>query len=229
MKLKFVLNEPAILINKTLVIGDIHIGYEYELESYGIHIPNQTERIIKKIEKIIKETKAKKLILLGDIKHFFKGISFNEFKDLPNFLDKLSEKIELIIVKGNHDGNIEDLVENIKVYDASGFRDNNIYYFHGNGKPKEDYKKCKIILMSHVHPLIKFSSGNSVMYERCWIISENKNSKLIILPAFNDLLGGVSINSEKIELINGFKFEESKIYLLDGTYIGKIKEIKNKN
>ncbi|MEM5784751.1 MAG: hypothetical protein QXF15_03385, partial [Candidatus Aenigmatarchaeota archaeon] len=86
-----------------------------------------------------------------------------------------------------------------------------------------------IILMSHVHPLIKFSSGNSVMYERCWIISENKNSKLIILPAFNDLLGGVSINSEKIELINGFKFEESKIYLLDGTYIGKIKEIKNKN
>jgi putative SbcD/Mre11-related phosphoesterase len=50
--------------------------------------------------------------------------------------------------------------------------------------------------------------------------------RLIILPAFNDLVGGVSINRLETRLLGpllrsgGVNVEAAEIYLLDGTYLG---------
>lgn len=55
--------------------------------------------------------------------------------------------------------------------------------------------------------------------------------RLIIVPAFNDLVGGVSINRLERRLMGpilrsrGVDMEEAEIYLLDGTYLGTIKQL----
>ena len=59
---------------------------------------------------------------------------------------------------------------------------------------------------------------------------EKTEIEVIVVPSFNDLLGGYPIN-RKFEMISPiFKsgivdLGESEIYLLDGTYLGKLKEL----
>ena len=56
---------------------------------------------------------------------------------------------------------------------------------------------------------------------------------LIIMPAFNDLVGGLSINKLEKNLMGpilrsgGVKVENAEIYLLDGTYMGMVKQLYN--
>jgi hypothetical protein len=57
--------------------------------------------------------------------------------------------------------------------------------------------------------------------------------KVIIMPAFNDLLGGVPVNEKRPSdellgplLKNEFiDMEKSELYLLDGTFLGKLKNL----
>jgi len=68
----------CLLIDKTLIISDIHIGYEEELNKKGILIPRLSFiEIGKRLEKIMKEVKGKidTIIINGDIKHEFGTIS----------------------------------------------------------------------------------------------------------------------------------------------------------
>src|SRR3989338_1492827 len=100
------LTERALFIpkEKALVIADLHLGIEYGLRKSGITIPSQTENLRARLEKLIRQTAAKKLIILGDIKDEFRGLSWQEMREAPNFFSELAKKVELHLVKGNHDG-----------------------------------------------------------------------------------------------------------------------------
>ena len=55
------------------------------------------------------------------------------------------------------------------------------------------------------------------------------------MPAFNDLLGGIPFNTKDSKFIgpllksNSLELDEAEVLLLDGTILGKIKEIRQKN
>src|SRR5436309_15690219 len=70
---KPVTGQPALLLEKSgdrvLVIADLHLGWEVTLARQGIHVPSQVPRLLEKLRRILWETAAHKLILLGDIKH----------------------------------------------------------------------------------------------------------------------------------------------------------------
>ncbi|MHA1265131.1 MAG: metallophosphoesterase [Candidatus Helarchaeota archaeon] len=58
-----------------------------------------------------------------------------------------------------------------------------------------------------------------------------KDTEIIIMPAFNDLLGGIPFNRKDSQFIgplmksNSLNIDEAEVMLLDGTYLGKIKNI----
>lgn len=58
-----------------------------------------------------------------------------------------------------------------------------------------------------------------------------KDPEIIVVPAFNDLIGGVSINKLERRLLGpllrsrGVEMKQAEIYLLDGTYLGILKNI----
>jgi hypothetical protein len=62
-----------------------------------------------------------------------------------------------------------------------------------------------------------------------------KNPNLIVLPAFNDFVGGLSLNRTNRRSRGPFfsyprtDVTNSEIYLLDGTYIGTIERLRNQN
>lgn len=249
--MKFIQNYPALFIQevKSLVIADLHIGISYELYKSGIKIPSQVKDMRETIEKLIKQTNAKRLIILGDVKHDVPGISIQEMREIPEFLKTLSEKIKVEICLGNHDTYLKDILpKNIKLHGAKGFKIKNFGFAHGHAWPSEELLTCDYLIISHTHPTINFTDkfGYRIV-EPVWIKSRidqekikekykvKKTGKLevVIMPAFNNLLGGTPVNvkTSSNELLgpllkNDFvNMKTAEIYLLDGTYLGKLNDI----
>ncbi|MCS7106154.1 MAG: metallophosphoesterase [Candidatus Aenigmarchaeota archaeon] len=250
MKVKFVKDYPALFLSgeKILVIADLHLGFEHELFKEGIVIQPQVEKFKRVIDALLKITKAKSLIILGDVKHKVPGISLREMKEIPKFFSYLIEKVKVVCVKGNHDDTISSLLpKEVKVFSSRGFRIKKYGFFHGHAWPSKSLMECDYLFMGHVHPCVEFKDKLGYRnIEQVWVKGKldeklvmdkykiKKVGKLetIIFPTFNKLLGGIKINklAEK-ELIgpilssNFLEISRCDLYLLDGTHLGKVKDI----
>ena len=106
---------PALVINgneKSLVIADLHLGFEAKLSSNNIYLGKNTSvtETAKDIEKILDKTKPESLILLGDIKSGIKSITKTEWNTIPTFFEIIKKRIDVTVIPGNHDANIEKLI-----------------------------------------------------------------------------------------------------------------------
>jgi hypothetical protein len=249
--MKFIKNYPALFIPEinALVIADLHIGISYELYKSGINIPSQVNEMKKTVEKLIKKTKAQRLIIDGDIKHEVPGISYQEMREIPEFLRRISRRIRVDLVIGNHDTFIKDLqLEKVRIHDARGFKVGRFGFNHGHTWPFEKLLTCDYLIIAHTHPTVQFTDkfGYRIV-EPVWVKSRIDKEKMkkryrvekigrletIIMPAFNRLLGGTPVNIKKANnellgplLKNNFvNMDNAELYLLDGTYLGELKNL----
>jgi putative SbcD/Mre11-related phosphoesterase len=249
--MRFIKNCPALFLEKirVLAITDLHIGIEYELYKSGINIPSQVKEIKKILEDLIKQTRAKRLVILGDLKHDVPGISYQEMREIPQLLKELSEKIKVGLCLGNHDTYVKQLSpEGIEIHESRGFKIGKFGFLHGHTWPSKEIITCDCLIMGHTHPTIQFKDkfGYRII-EPVWIkgkiIPEKIKEKyktdkigkleVVLMPAFNRLLGGTSVNIKKKNdellgplLKNNFvNMDNVDLYLLDGTYLGKLKNL----
>lgn len=178
-------HDLVILAGKTLIISDIHIGYEESLNRQGILVPRvffkeTMKRLAKSIDAIKNtEIKNKKpehkkfdaVILNGDLKDEFGRISETEWRHALRFFDYLATITKrIVIVKGNHDVAIGPLARkrNIELAD--------FYFFEIKRPPLKDihYKKFK---NNSIEPLkILVIHGDSLPSKSCL-----KKADLIII------------------------------------------------
>ena len=114
----------ALFFDSTLVIADIHIGYEEALNKQGVLVPRlQFGEMVKRMESIfnkLKNKKIEKIVVNGDLKHEFGTISEQEWRNTLKFLDLLAKHCdEIILIKGNHDTILGPIAKkrNVKVLD----------------------------------------------------------------------------------------------------------------
>ena len=248
MTVRFITDYPAAFIPeiKTLVVAELHLGIEYDLYKSGIYIEAQRKTFLKTIERLVKMTKAKKIILLGDVKHKVPGSTIREDREIPLFLQELSKTLKVILVKGNHDDRLEEIIPSgIKMVSSHGIKIGKYGFFHGHAWPSKKLLSCEYLLMGHIHPALEFVDKFGFRsIEQVWVkgnLNQEKVKKkfdmkkvgklnLVILPVFNKMLGGVPINKIKRQELIGpilssdlVDLEKSNIYLLDGTYLGNLK------
>ncbi len=227
----FVTDYPAMHIGKYIVIADLHLGISKELIKAGIRIPNQAKLLAEKANKLHHITKADNLVILGDVKHEIPRISFTETREVAEFLSLLEFK-KIIIIKGNHDGRIENLaggMKNISVKKSFAVGD----YLLTHGHRNVDTQKRNIVI-GHNHPHVKLVDELGASYIMpCWVIGKVRLKsvhRLIIMPSFNELAGTMIVNSGKYGHFNGpvarrMNKNMAGAYLLDGTSLGKIKDL----
>ena len=160
----------------------MHIGWEVSLAQKGIHVPSQTPRLLEKMIQVIKTTTPTSIIFLGDIKHAVEKVELEEWKDVPEFFQKISEMVtDLQVVLGNHDGNIDALTTpNVKIHPSSGVKLwNKIALLHGHAWPKIDLLGCETIVMAHLHPVVTFTDELRFrMMRQVWIRTKVKGREL---------------------------------------------------
>lgn len=143
---------------RTLVIADLHIGWEIALSQRGIYVPTQMPRLLRRLESIVNKYKPEELLILGDVKHTVARAEIGEWHDVPDFFDELKKQIRKVcIIRGNHDGNLEPLLpENVKILPATGITLGEVGFFHGHRWPSPTLLRCKTLVMGHVHPVVAF-------------------------------------------------------------------------
>ena len=186
---------------KTVIIGDLHLGYEEMLNKKGILVPNfQYEKIIEHLDFIFSKCYAKKVIIAGDLKHEFGTITEQEWREVLNFLDYLSKKAgNIILIKGNHDTIIGPLAgkKNIKIYDNYYFEKEKIYLAHGHKIPGDlNFLNSRTVIIGHEHPAISLRDETRAEKIKCFLKGNFGDKNLIVIPSFNFLTQGTDILSE---------------------------------
>jgi len=235
--MKFLYNAPAILYRKALIIGDTHFGMEERLLAKGIYDSQFSDRLFEKIKSLLMETKAEKLILLGDVKENITTLD----PKTADILARLSLLTELIIVRGNHDGGIEGC--GAKIIPSGGLVFGVLGLMHGHGWPSEECMQAKYIVSAHQHPMLSIVDRSGKRHsEPVWIIADsdkknisehyrkfNPDIRLILMPAFNPLVGSSFKPSDShlgpVLSNNLFKTNAAIVYRLDGTQLGELEKM----
>jgi len=235
---KIIPGYPALMIEgdkKSLVITDLHLGFENTLSLNNVFLgKNKTvTEITKEIELIIDKTKPDSLILLGDVKSGINSITKVEWETVPAFFENITKLIDIILVPGNHDANIEKLIPNeITLAGSKGIIIDDILLTHGHTMPSENFSQINTIVMGHIHPVF-FEKESLINGERVWVSiisdkqkifhSKSGELELIILPSFNKYFYATQKKFYKKSIspiIEKMNVMQAKILRLDGTIIG---------
>lgn len=242
MDLQPVPDFPALKMDDTLVIGDLHIGVEAHLGAKGVHLTSRTDDMFDSIVKAAGDD-IYRIIVLGDVKDSVPGSTKQEYREIPRFFDRLLEYFDQVdVVRGNHDTSIEEFLPGaVRVRPATGMVVEDVGLVHGHTWPSERVMECRTLVMGHEHPTVLFRDGvGAHMSEPCWMrgrFAEKDESKtpryrklpesFIVVPAFNRLLGGSPVNENGTPMLGPVlnsdlvMLDDSHIYLLDGVDLGR--------
>lgn len=178
---------------KILAIGDLHLGYEYMFEDIIKTQSNQTYKDLNEI--FSKGLEIKKVILLGDIKHFFSYEKFekNLIQELMLELSKHINQENIILIKGNH----ERILRLNDRYLLPFYIESDVCFIHGDTTFSEIFdKKIKTIVMAHLHPAINLTDKQNIKSEKykCFLTGKYKGKEIIIVPSFFPLVEGTAVN-----------------------------------
>lgn len=223
----------------TVVVGDLHVGLETELRAKGVNLPSQTERMRARLRAILQRTGARRLVIIGDLKHRIPFSTRQEARELPSFFRGFPAEVEL--VPGNHDVDLEGLID-IVVQPAEGVVVGGVGLLHGHTWPSVEVMRAKTVVTCHNHPAVMLMDELGHRHkEACWVrasftprVRERyadlpHDAELIVMPAFNELTGGTAFNAREGKDLLGPLFgngmvdvENARLWTVDGVDLGTV-------
>ncbi|WP_330631758.1 metallophosphoesterase [Halocatena halophila] len=228
---------------RLLVLADYHAGIELRFKQNGVEIPSRADERRETVCSLLDRTNASRLVIVGDLATDIGRPSATERDEIERLFEAVAGTVPITIVKGNHDGDLETLVDEVKfehdisVTDSDGWRFGAVGFVHGHTWPAEDVLDASILVMGHEHPMVNLTDavgGGST--ERVWLrgaldptpFEPHTSSQLldpgslVVCPAFNDLTGGTWINTSQTFLAPFLPdgINDGQAYLLNGTRLG---------
>jgi len=222
---------------RALIVGDLHLGFEQSLVKSGIFVSREMlKEVLDDLDKIFKEIggKVDRVILLGDVKHDFGGISRQEWGDISKLFDYLSKKCKkLTVIKGNHDNMLEPIAEKSGIKLKDYFLWKNFCFMHGDSDFEEIWKKKEIdhLVIGHGHPALLLQDGIKREKYKCFLMGKFRKKKLIVLPSFSEWYAGGDPREGGVVLAWDVNFSNFDVFVvaedsLEALNFGKLKNIK---
>ncbi|MBN1328486.1 MAG: metallophosphoesterase [Candidatus Heimdallarchaeota archaeon] len=246
--IQMILNKPALIfdsttLGKTILIADLHMGFIYGKNKKGIILP-QSKRPEEELIELVKQLKPEHVIILGDFKDEIFGTNNPLVGRIFDFMKKIHPLTKLIIIKGNHDGKIEEILpESVEIIPPTGLflklvDGKTLGLWHGHASSSLDVFNADITITAHCHPAYTFRDEigaritEKVWIKAKWLHTEGKKERLhIIIPAFNSYIEGYSVDGEFFKTIISMKdainFEEAEVFTLEGVLLGTIANLQN--
>ena len=250
--LKIVPGDAAIIYTNlgenTLLISDLHLGLEKEMAKKGFRLPAYSVRMVDRVRSIAEKYSAKRLAVLGDVKHTVGKVEDIDWGVVPWFFDTMLDLFERVeVVPGNHDGSIKTVLPPRIVLHPSqgavlGSGRGRVGVAHGHAWPSEEAISTRNLVIGHSHFTYEMRDAfGSRSREAVWVTasydvaelmegagykSKAKGvGKLVVMPPFNRLVGGQPINRSKsfefgpVLSSRSVSLQESDIFLMDGTRV----------
>ncbi|WP_114576549.1 metallophosphoesterase [Saliphagus sp. LR7] len=247
--------EPAAVADlggeRALVIADYHAGIEAGLRAErGIEVPSRAGERRDRLLSLVSRTDPDRLVVLGDLMHSIGGPGGAERGELEVLFESLPAALDVLLVKGNHDGEIEGWLEGVDVRPGEGFRLGGVGVCHGHTWPAPAALSGEVLCLGHEHPCVRLedSVGGSRVervwlrgrlepagfeeragYEAVgWLGGDEEPPEMVVFPAFNDLAGGTWTNLPDQSFLSPFLpngLAGGEAYLLDGTRLGDYRSV----
>lgn len=195
--IEIVKNYPVLFVQNinAFVVADLHLGKEaYLREDGGIAVPDIQ---VKKEVHILKDAtdvfNPEKLIILGDVKHDFSGLKYEEKRAVETFFSEITGMYnKIIITKGNHDNFLIPITEKYGIDMVDEYVKKGILFMHGHKMPK--YKDAGLIIMGNEHPNVAlYDSVGAKEVMKCFLYG-NYGRRIIVIPAMSPLSYGTEMN-----------------------------------
>lgn len=206
---------------KTLVISDIHIGFEEALNRQGVLIPRVYLReFFERLQKMLDHVDT--VVVNGDLKHEFAGMSSSEWKGTDAFFEILKGK-NIIIIKGNHDPILPFVLTHTKILPF--LKVGHVLIAHGDAILQEE---AQVIIIGHEHCAIGLKEGIRIEKFKCFLKGKFKKSTLIAMPSSNLATEGTDVlRNERLSPYLQQNLNNFEVFIVsDEVYaFGKVKEL----
>src|SRR5215217_2688360 len=167
---------------QTLLIGDLHLGKITHFRKEGIAVPpNAIDNNFKRLNELVQNTGATRIIFLGDLFHNQYNAEWELFRDWR----MQHHYIEMLIVIGNHDilplslFLEADIAVHLNDYEEGDF----VFTHHPKVTPDAE----KFVFAGHVHPVFTtYGKGRQSVRLPCFVVDNHQ----AILPSFGVFTGG---------------------------------------
>jgi uncharacterized protein len=251
--LKVVPDESALIHREgdvaTLLVSDLHLGLEKEMASKGFRLPPYSQKMLDRMNVIAEKNQLNRVIVVGDVKHSIGKVQDIDWGIIPWFFGTLLDIFQAVeVVPGNHDGGIRSLLPTrVKLHLAEGTviggGRSKVGVAHGHSWPSQEVIASRTIVMGHSHFRYEMRDRfGARSKEAVWLFAtydvadllakaglppvKRGEGKLIVMPPFNNLVGGQAINAKggfdfgPILSSGSFRLSDADIFLLDGTRVG---------
>jgi putative SbcD/Mre11-related phosphoesterase len=232
---------------RALVVADYHAGLEVALRYDGVEVDSRAGQRRQRLLELLEETGTDRLVVLGDLANAIGAPGGEERREITALLRAAAERVPVTVVRGNHDGALDDAVASVAAEAAhevaltagDGVRLGPVGFAHGHTWPAPNVCRAPVVGVGHEHPMVRLVDevGGSRV-EPVWLRGRldpapflahhdgldaaDVDGDLVVLPGFNELLGGTWINAGQ-EFLAPFLPEglaDGEAYLLDGTRLG---------
>lgn len=235
---------------RVLVVGDLHIGIETDYAIGGVRIPSATPSMVDRLRRLAAATRARQLVIAGDLKHSVGAPTPQEVVEVPQALDEVARAFEeVVVVPGNHDGLVGELVprqpgSRVRLAPVGGHLcRGGLLVVHGHAWPDPGLaRRARALATAHTHAAVALQDlMGKVQKEPCWARARvnpeawrdrfgvEGRPEVILMPPFNDLCTGVPLNVAGglgPLLRGGFvDLGAAEVYLLDGIHLGSLRSL----
>ncbi len=204
---------------ETMVISDLHVGYEASMRAEGVAIPDfQFEEILKSLGDAMDHFSPSQIIINGDIKHEFARNLGQEWDEVFQLIDFINDKDSSVkFVRGNHDNFLKTIISKRDVEMADSYRIGDLQISHGHLSSKSlvTHDEDVFNIYGHEHPVLRLRDeiGARIIMP-CFLYG--KSNKFVVMPAFSPLASGTNVISPNrnfmIEELRELDVSKARIY-----------------
>lgn len=173
---------------RTLLVADTHFGKAAAFRSAGIPIPESIAADLAKLTEAVHDTKAERIVVLGDLMHAASGRTDAVFDQLADWR-AAHDAIEVVLVRGNHDRGAGDPPGEMRITCVDEpWRDGAVDLGHDAARcaPAEAERVCGPMVVGHTHPAVVLRDAAASMARLPAFVM---SADVLTLPAFGAFTG----------------------------------------
>ncbi len=174
---------------ETLLIADMHWGKAATMRAASIAVPSGTTgESLARLTRVVEQTGARRIVLLGDCIHAKQGRSESTFAEIADWRARHAG-LDIELVRGNHDRRAGDPPDEFRMQCADAPVVDGPFVYRHFPKPSDG----GYTLAGHLHPAIRLR-GNGA--QRATLACFWFGDRVGVLPAFGGLTGTAKIHPE---------------------------------
>ncbi len=181
-------------VKRTLMVADMHLGKSEAFQRAGVPMPSGAmHEALDRLGRVIAETKAERVLVLGDLLHAPAGITGSMVEAVRAWRARVGGGVRLQVVSGNHDREIERVAVawGMEVLGES-HAEEGVGFVH-DPESAAAARLDGFVWAGHVHPAVAMGRRGMGVKLACFVVGE----RVGLLPAFSVFTGGTTVGGRR--------------------------------